>query len=227
MNEPQAEHFFNRFDRFESTKNAIRLRHRYEAIVSRNRELFHNARVLNLHSGDGCWCMAALDARAEHVVGVDPSHEAIEAARTTFIEYGIASESYQFINSDISPALKTMNPGAFDLVVCHGSFEESDPHQFFWHLYRLEPKHVILDTDVSRGEGPIIRFKLRHAFALKGARRQRTIVATPNHELIAFLCEYFGFEWRLIAWQTIGIIDWSSISDYGRGRRRTYVLNRL
>jgi hypothetical protein len=217
MHEPKALHFFNRFDRFGGAKNATRLRYRYEAIVSRNRELFHNARVLNLHSGDGCWCMAALDAGAEHVVGVETSRKTLEAARTTFIEYGIASESYQFIGSDINAALATINPGAFDLVLCQRSFEESDPRLFFGHLYRLGPQHVILDTEVSRGKGPIVRFKLR----------QGTILAIPNHELIAFLCEYFRFGWRLIDWQTMGIIDWTSVLDYGSGRRSTYVLDRL
>jgi hypothetical protein len=160
-------------------------------------------------------------------VGVETSREAVEEARTTFIEYGTASESYQFIGSDLNAALKTMNPGAFDLVVCSRSFEESDPRLFFGHLYRLGPQHVILDTDVSRGTGPIIRFKLRDELAPKGTRRQGAIFATPNHELIVFLCEYFRFGWRLIDWQTMGIIDWTSVPDYGRGRRCTYVLDRL
>jgi methyltransferase family protein len=227
MDEPDALNFFNRFDRFGTDKNAVRWRHRYEAIVSSNRELFHNARVLNLHSGDGCWCMAALDAGAEHVVGVETSQKAIETAERTFIEYKIAPESYRFINLDMDAALKTMKPGSFDLVVCLRPFEECDPRRFFGHLDRLAPKHVILDTDVSRGEGPIIRFKLREGFAGKKKRLQSAIVATPNHEFIALVCEYFRFGWRLIDWQAMGIVDWTSVPDYGRGRRRTYVLDRL
>jgi hypothetical protein len=227
MDEPEALNFFNRFDRFGTAKNAVRSRHRYEAIISSNRKLFHNARVLNLHSGDGFWCLAALDAGAEHVVGVETSQKAVETAGRTFIEYGIAPESYRFINLDMDAALKTMKPGLFDLVVCLRPFEECDPRLFFSHLYRLAPKHVILDTDVSRGEGPIIRFKLRDGFARKKTRLQSTIVATPNHEFIALMCEYFQFGWRLIDWQAMGIVDWTSVPDYGRGRRRTYVLNRL
>jgi len=113
--------------------------------------------------------------------------------------------------------------------VCHQSFELSDPRVFFGHFYRLAPKHVILDTAVSRGEGPIVRFDLkqRYGAAPNGTRRHGAIVATPNHELIAFLCEYFRFGWRLIDWQAMGIIDWTGVHDYERGRRRTYVLDRL
>ena len=228
MDAPEDLHFFDRYDRFASAADATRARHRYDAIVSRNHELFHDARVLNFQSGDGRWCMAALDAEAAHVLGVDPSRTAVEAAGSTFIEYGIPADSYQFINSDINAALRTLNPGAFDLIVCQSSFELSDPRVIFGHLYRLQPKHVILDTGVCSGEGPIVRFnfKLRDASAPKGTRRHGAILATPNHELIVFLCEYFRFDWRLIDWQTMGITEWTGIHDYERGRRRTYVLDR-
>jgi Methyltransferase domain len=229
MDAPEALHFFDRYDRFGSAGEAIRSRHRYEAIVSSNYELFQDARVLNLNSGDGRWCMAALDAGAAQVIGVDTSRKAVEAARSIFIEYGIALESCQFVNSDINAALKAIEPGTFDLILCAQSFELSDPRVLFGYLYRLGPKHVILDTTVSRGEGPIVRFdlKVRDPSAPKGTRRHGAIAATPNHELIVFLCDYFRFEWRLIDWQAMGIIDWTGIHDYERGRRCTYVLDRL
>jgi len=229
MDEPEALHFFDRYDRFRSSGDTARSRYRYEAIVSCNYELFLDARVLNLHSGDGRWCMAALDAGAAHVVGVETSRKAVEGARSTFIEYGISSEAYQFINSEVDAALKAMNPGAYDLIICQQAFELSDPRVIFSHLYRLAPEHVILDTGISRGDGPIIRFdfRLRDATAPMGTRQRGLIVATPNHELIVFLCEYFRFEWRLVDWQAMGITDWTSIRDYERGRRRTYVLDRV
>jgi hypothetical protein len=50
------------------------------------------------------------------------------------------------------------------------------------------------------------------------------ILAVPNHGLIMFLCDAFGFRWRLIDWRTIGISDWTGIHDYERDGRRTYVL---
>jgi Methyltransferase domain len=221
--------FFDRYDRFGSAAEAARFHHRYQAIVSSNYELFRDARVLNPNSGDGRWCMAALDAGAVHVVGVETSPKAVSAAATTFLEYGIASESYEFIVSDVDAAVKSMAPGAFDLIVCHRSLELSDPRPLFSQLYRLAPKHVILDTDVSRGEGPIVRFDLkwRGTSAPKGKRRHEALVATPNHELIAFLCDYYRFGLRLVDWQALDIADWTGIHDYERGRRRTYVLDRL
>jgi SAM-dependent methyltransferase len=228
MDVPEGSNFFDRYGPFGSPDDIIRLRHRYEAIVTSNYELFRDARVLNFHCGDGRWCLAALDAGAAHVIGLDSSRR-IETARSAFIQYGIASEVHQFISSDTASALKTMDPGAFDLIVCQQPFEQLDPRIIFSHLYRLAPKHVILDSTISRGNGPIMRFefKSRDATAPKGTRRHGLIVAAPNHDLIAFLCEYFRFAWREIDWHTMGIEDWRGIHDYERGRRRTYVLQLL
>jgi len=229
MDAPEALHFFDRYDCFESAGDATRSRLRYDAIVGCNYEMFQDARVLNLNSSDGRWCLAALDAGASYVVGVDASRRAVENATATFNEYGITAGSFNFLNSELTAALKGMTAGEFDLILCAQSFELFDPRVLFGYMYRLAPKHVILDTTVSRGDGPIVRFdyKVRDASAPKGTRRHGAIVATPNHELIGLLCEYFRFNWRQIDWQAMGISDWTGVHDYERGRRSTYVLDRL
>jgi hypothetical protein len=229
MDASEALHFFDRYDCFGSAGESMRSRLRYDAIVGGNFELFQDARVLNLNSSDGRWCMAALDAGAAQVVGIDASRKAIDAAIATFRDYGVAAESFKFVNSEPLAALKTTRAGEFDLFLCAQSFELSDPRVLFGYLYRLAPKHVILDTAVSRGDGPIVRFdfKLRDASAPKGTQRHGAIVATPNHELITFLSDYFRFGWRLIDWQAMGITDWTGVHDYERGRRCTYVLDKL
>lgn len=50
------------------------------------------------------------------------------------------------------------------------------------------------------------------------------MLSVPNHELIEYMCSYFGFRWRLIDWRTLGITDWDGVRDYERDRRRTYVI---
>ena len=88
---PSVAHFFDRYDRIKFTDAEDRQgglgvfakkrrRDRYEAIIGRNRELFQNARVLDLQCGGGIWSLAALDAGAAHVVGVDSRKKPIETA---------------------------------------------------------------------------------------------------------------------------------------------------
>jgi LPS sulfotransferase NodH/SAM-dependent methyltransferase len=195
----------------------IRLRRRYDAIVARNRNLFQNARVLDVMSSYGLWSLASLDAGAAHVVGVEPSPAPVEAATNTFNEYGVNSQSYQFVNSEAFAAIQDFEPDSFDLILCQGFFEQCDILQFFHQLNRLRPRHVILDTGIVLGEGPIVRFRLEIG----------EILGAPNHPLIMFLCDAFDFRWRLSDWRTMGIADWTGIHDYERDQRRTYILDRI
>ncbi len=224
-------HFFDRCGRMirhlhkslESSADFVdltRLRHRYDAIVGQNRDLFRNARVLDIMSAHGFWTLAALDAGAAHVVSVETWPETIRAVDKAFRKYGIWPESYQFINSEISSALETFNLEQFDMILCDGTyFERCRFLEFFDELSRLRPKHVILDTDIALGQGPLAHFSV-------AAGRSRAIKATPNRELIAFLCES-EFRWRLIDWKVMGITDWTGIQDYAGDTHRTYVLYRL
>ena len=57
-------------------------------MVWQNRELFPNARVLDIRSNDGFWTLAALDAGAAFVLGLETSTAAVEAAAKNFSEAG-------------------------------------------------------------------------------------------------------------------------------------------
>jgi trehalose 2-sulfotransferase len=196
-------------------RETIRLRHQYDAIVSPNRKLFQNARVLDITSSNGFWSMAALDAGAAHVVGVAPL---IAAAEQNFADYQVKSDRYRFITSDIAAALEIFKPRQFDLILCKDYLERCHFPHFFHQLWRLRPKHVVLDTRVAQGHGPIARFEI-------SVEHEITIISIPNHELIALLCEPH-FLWNSIDWQIIATADRTSIHDYALGGRRTYLLSR-
>lgn len=195
----------------------IRLRRRYDAIVAHNRDLFHNARVLDVASAHGLWSLAALDAGAAHVVGVEASPGPVEAARTSFTEYHVDAQSYRFVNSEVFAAIEQFDPESFDLILCQGYLEQCDILRFFNELHRLRPNGVILDTGIVLGEGSLVRF--RHEIG--------EVFGAPNHPTIMFLCEAFEFRWRLNDWRRMGIGDWTGIHDYERDQRRTYIMERI
>jgi trehalose 2-sulfotransferase len=223
-------HIFDRYDQINGKTAeptaAKRLRHRYEAIVARNRDLFKNARVLDIRSGGGYWSLAALDAGASYVVGVESQQRTVEAAAGAFARIGVDSASYRFVNAKIFATLNSFSPEAFDLVLCREI--SSDPHFFFKCLQRLQPKHVILDTKIINRKEPTAVFALRQGgLAGKATARSASISAVPNHALISTLGDYFGFRCRVIDWRSLGISDWTGVGDYKRDRRRTYVLARV
>jgi trehalose 2-sulfotransferase len=229
-NGPAVSHVFDRYDEIKDTAarpvDAKRLRHRYEAMIGQNRALFHNARVLNIHSGDGRWSFAALDAGAAHVVGVEGERAPIEAARNAFAKLGVSSASYEFISADVLSVLRTFAPGSFDLILCLDFPRVADPHLFFHRLRRLRPKHVILDTGIVAGKVPLASFRIKQRDKTEPSApvQSAPLRVVPNHELIRMLCDYFDFRWQVIDWHGLGITDWTGIHDYERNRHRTYIL---
>ena len=234
MNVSTAAQSSNRYDRLVRRKSvstgadsapesAVRLKRQFEIIFSGNREAFQGARVLDLMSGSGFWSLAVLDAGAKHVVTVEPALGQIEAANKAFSEYAVNTGSYRFVNSDVGAALRSFEPGAFDLVLCHGYFEQTDPRPFFSQLARLKTKRAVLDTRISVGKGPIVRLRPRPADEAK-AKTTGRVLSIPNHELITFFCDYFKFNWRLIIGKTTELSDWTGLSDYEQDHRRAYLL---
>jgi trehalose 2-sulfotransferase len=225
-------HVFDRYDEIKDTAarpvDAKRLRHRYEAIIGQNRELFRNAQVLNIHSGDGRWSCAALDAGATHVLGVEDDLAQVDAARNALAKLDATSASYEFVNGEVLAALRQFPPESFDLVLCLEFSRLADPHLFFNRLRRLRPKHIILDTAVIAGKVPMVAFRLGEPDKTGPSEGSRSaaIRAVPNHELIRILCDYFDFRWRVIDWRALGITNWTGIRDYELGQHRTYVLDR-
>jgi trehalose 2-sulfotransferase len=224
------------FDRYDEIKDAAarpveakRLRHRYEAIIAQNRDLFRTASVLEIFSGEGRWTSALLDAGANRVVSLESEQVTVEAAKSALQRLGVRAASYEFICSDIVGELRKLPPESFEVVVCQDFSKVADPHLFFQRMRRLRPKHVILDTGLVGGKVPIASFRLKQRDGAKAnaSAQSAMLRVVPNHELIRMLCDYFDFQWRLIDWHELGIADWTGIHDYERDRRRTYVLDRI
>jgi LPS sulfotransferase NodH/2-polyprenyl-3-methyl-5-hydroxy-6-metoxy-1,4-benzoquinol methylase len=194
---------------------------RYQQIIVGNRELLRNANVLDLMSGGGLQTLAALDAGAAYVVGVDPRPARVATAWRTVASHGVGEEQCRFVNMDIVAALNDTEPGAFDVIIARGVLETLDAREFFAYLQYLRPKHVILDTRVAAGNGPLLRFSWREAqpeFPAE-ANDRYTVVMTPTHDLITLLCDGFGFQWRLV--------DNPQAAQRDAARPQTYVLDRM
>lgn len=226
-----AKHVFDRYDQIRDVAvrpiTAMRLRHRYNGIVWNNRELFRKTRVLDIRSGDGRWSLAALDAGAAHVVGLESKREPVEVARNVFTKMGVDPGSYEFVHARILATLRIFDPGSFDLILC----KEFSPEPFFFlsSLRRLRPRHIILDTAMALGKTPFAEFKTKpqNKAQLNAGGRRAAISAVPTHEMVMMFAEFFGFRSRTVDWHALGIRDWTGIRDYDRGRRCTYVLDRI
>jgi len=200
---------------------------RYDQIIGANRAQLRNATVLDLVCGRGLCSLAALDAGAAFVTGVDPRPGHIAFAARALADRGIPASSYQFVTMGTMPALHDIAPETFGVIIGRGVLERVDVRRFFAQLKYLRPNRVILDSELASGHGPLTRFGLRNvSAAVPGQAADRSdIVSLPNHDLIELLCDNFGFRWRLAdepdssAGRTTG--------PDGAARPSTYILDRI
>ena len=172
---------------------------RYDQIIGGNCAQLRNATVLDLMCGRGMCSLAALEAGAAFVTGVDPRPRGAGFAARALADRRIPASSYQFVTMGIMPALYDIAPETFDVIIGRGVLEAVDLRRFFAQLQYLRPNHVILDTELAPGHGPLARFGLRGVSAGPSgqAAERSSIITLPNHDLIVLLCDSFGFQWRL------------------------------
>ncbi len=222
-------HIFDRYNAVEGTvlgpPAAERLRRRYEAVVARNRALLKNARVLDLRSGDGRWSYAAIEAGAAQVVGVESKQDAVEAATKAFKKIGVKPTAYRFVNAKLFAALRDFSPNTFDVVLCRDV--STDPHFFFKCLWRLRPKHVILDIriDGRKESTAIFRMNKPEEADLKGKKQSGALVAIPSEALVKGLSDCFGFRCRAIDQRNVA--GEPAVGDRKGAQRRIYMLDRI
>jgi hypothetical protein len=232
-------HFFERYDRFFESSSvgthladgtrSPRLRYRHKSIIECNRSLFPGARVLDLGSHDGRWSLAALDAGAALVLGIEGRQHLVEAANENLAAYHVASSRYSFKQGDVLSVMAMLAPDSFEVILCLGIFYHTARHyEFFEQFYRLRASYVILDTAIEQLEGISVHFKYENdgdAKALLSKGFSRSLVGFPTHGMIAMLCDHFRFTWRTIDWTSLGIERWEGMNDYQDDSRRTYVLS--
>jgi 2-polyprenyl-3-methyl-5-hydroxy-6-metoxy-1,4-benzoquinol methylase len=223
-----AEQFFDRFERFLETsetgrgdgktgrlneRQIERLHGRYEVLVRRNRAVLDGARVLDLASHDGRWSIAALENGAASVVGIEHKPGLIHKSRENFEFYGVPKEKYDFLLGDIFEHLDGI--GHFDVVFCFGIFYHVMNHMLLLSkIAALEPRALIMDTNVSLIEGEVIEVMYE---AVGGS----VLVGQPSKSALRAMFSSFGWSSDFFDWRESGICGPHSMSDYWSRKRVT------
>lgn len=239
--------FFDRFPRFYETSGVgawpHRLSCRYEAIVNNNRGIFDGARVLDLASHDGRWSMAALDAGATHVTGVEARPTFVEAAITNFEFYGVARNRYAFMLADLNHL--TDAQGKYDVVLCLGYFYHTINHMaLFEYLRSTEAEYLILDGMVEPVDEPVIKVYAEditspgNGISNQGTWGGQIMVGHPSPTALGMMLSHAGYGGTFYDWQSLLSrrripfhLDRehgpdNPLGDYARGARVTIVASK-
>jgi hypothetical protein len=226
--------FFDAYPRFYETSETApfrgRLNLRYEAIFAENSDAFDGARVLDLASHDGRWSLAALKTGAAHVVGIEGRPELVANAKANFEHYGIERTRYRFVAGDIFEQIASPQ-WRFDVVLCLGFlYHTLRYNELMFHVRRMEPRYVIIDTGVVGYEEPVVRLRAepvadqRNAIADAYSWQGVVLSGEPSVAAVEKLLSVYDFEVeRTTEWTQLLAANPSAkgIYDYAHGRRIT------
>src|SRR5262245_34258311 len=98
-----------------------RLNLRHQVIFDDNREIFEGAHALAIASHDGRWTLAALDAGAKHVTGIEARADLVEHAQDNLAHYGVDDDRYDVLHGDVFEVLNGSEEELeADVVLCLG-----------------------------------------------------------------------------------------------------------
>lgn len=208
--------FFDDHPRFlETSTTAVgrrRLNLRHAALIEANQEVLEGARVLDIASHDGRWTLAALEAGAAHVTGIEARPELVANAEQTLDRYGADEGTYRFVTGDVFAALDREDLEV-DVVQCFGFLYHTLRYpELFSQLRRLEPRHLLLDTRVHVADGKVIAIKVNEANAQAHAavddytEGTKTIVGWPSPDALRLMLRVYGF-------RVESEYDWAAASE--------------
>ena len=251
--------FFDNFNRFYGTSSTgvspARLNRRYDAIIAPNAATLRGKRVLDIASHDGRWALAALNAGAVHVMGIEARQDLVEHAGANLAHYGIDRSSYRFVCADAFEGVRSA--GAFDVVICAGFYYHTVRHaELFDLMERTGARLIIVDTAVA----PSVTFRKEELPASSAAytrpidgpyfiqmsvdqvalqsdavedsltRNRATLVARPSVAAMEFIAGHFGFSVRRFDWASLLAAHadaGDTLTDYSRGWRETFNCYRM
>jgi 2-polyprenyl-3-methyl-5-hydroxy-6-metoxy-1,4-benzoquinol methylase len=226
--------FFREYHAFLSAEEKssdvlTRLDARYHAIIEYGQASIAGANILDIGSHNGRWTLAALRSGANHVIGVEPRRELVDAAERHMRRYDIPSNQYRFVVDDIHDQIRCFRPRQFDTILCLGFFYHTTQHFYLLDQFeRLSPRCLILDTAINNSPDykvVVVREPTDNRLMAVG-RSSSAWVGRLSGRLLEDALNYSGFDVEYFDWA--GFLQnleepcpGASNSRYGDGSRVT------
>jgi tRNA (mo5U34)-methyltransferase len=172
-------------------------------------------RVLDIGCNAGFWSLAAIEAGADFVLGVDFNPEYIDQARLVFEAKEVAHERYQFEQGDV---FEHRLADEFDVVLCLGVMDHVDkPAELFELMMRAGAQLIAIDTEVSRARSSL--FEVSKLYDPRDAAGDG-LVLVPSRSAVADLASRHGLDTVALA---LNATDDLGMDDYRRERRCAFI----
>ena len=208
--------FFNEYPAFYETgttgAGSKVLNIRFHPLIGNNLDILKDATVLDIASHDGRWSFAALKNGAKKVYGIEGKKELVENSIANMKKYGIAEERYHFVAGDIFEEIKKIPINEIDVVFCLGIFYHISSHmELLREIKKLNPKYLILDTEITNSKSSIIFVNIYYKKA--SLPFEKFIAGRISRSALNIMLKALDFEFTYYDWGN-DIQDWKGIEIY-------------
>lgn len=180
-------------------------------------------RVLDLGCNAGFWSLAAIEAGADFVLGLDGRAMHIEQARLVFAEKRIDPQRYRFAEADFFE-FDFASAGVFDIVLVLGvMYHVNRPIELMQRVSGVNTDMVVIDTALYRSDEAV--FGLRHESVSDPRNALRDgLVMLPSRAALVGLCEAAGYRGVVLR---PDFDDYTGAEDFQGGWRRAVLAAKL
>jgi SAM-dependent methyltransferase len=195
-----------------------RRRYFFEPLLALAGGSLRGRRVLDLGCNAGFWSLAAIEAQADFVLGVDANPTYLEQAELVFAAKRIDPGRYRFEQGNV---LTHDFSEGFDVVLCLGLLDHvAKPVALFERIAAIAPQLLVIDTEISRSRASI--FEVDSLYRRENAVEHETVLI-PSRLAVIELAEQFGFETVALPHE---IDDYAGMDDYLHQRRLAFVCSK-
>jgi SAM-dependent methyltransferase len=206
------------FNRAMVNRHEQRRRYFFEPLLALTGGSLEGRRVLDLGCNSGFWSLAAVEAQAEFVLGVDAKQMYVEQAELVFEAKGIDRARYRFEQGNVLAHDFTER---FDVVLCLGLLDHvAKPVELFELIARIAPQLVVIDTEISRARTSI--FELDSLYNRENAVEHETVLI-PSRLAVVELAAQFGFATVALPHD---MDDYAGMDDYLHQRRLAFICSK-
>jgi tRNA (mo5U34)-methyltransferase len=182
-------------------------------------------RVLDLASNAGYWSLAAIEAGADYVLGIEGRQMHVDQASLVFEVKEVERVRYDFFLGDIFET-DFRQFGTFDVVLCLGlMYHISKPMELMEKIFEVNDDILVVDTRLAKASGSFFKLVSQYPDSYMSAV-DRPIAMRPTKQAVRDLAEFFGYSVVTLEpdfRNAKGEPDWRGSPDFRRGERRAFV----
>lgn len=207
------------FDPQHANRHAQRKEYFFSPLVQVCGGSLSGKRVLDLGCNAGFWSLAAVEAGADFVLGVDARRMHIDQANLVFEAKGVDPGRYRFELGDIFDL--DLGEERFDVALCLGLlYHVSTPFQLLERISEWNTDLLVIDTTLATGVyGPYFKI-VGQDLEDPRAAADLPVALHPTAQAVVALVKRYGYRTVMLRPE---FTSWEGAERYAEGSRRAFM----